>query len=250
MGVISTVKDYFAKRKLEKNTTEVMEKFHVDFKELTGSIEFDLEVRKAKRAKLITDLALKVKSGEIDLGGTEDERQDYPLAVLENYFIDNPRILSIIENIRGQRILTEMMNEFYEEVPDLARIEEKVVAFMRKYRPDGRNPDISPYTSVDKFAMMVDLIQEYTDDPELASDQKYVVKSVYENNTIRRIEEAKGPAAKLRIYDEYIHQFLFGDIQDQDVVIRRFSGEDFAKNRVDPIEVEMKRIYGDEEDQK
>ena len=143
-----------------------------------------------------------------------------------------------------------MMNEFYEEVPDLARIEEKVVAFMRKYRPDGRNPDISPYTSVDKFAMMVDLIQEYTDDPELASDQKYVVKSVYENNTIRRIEEAKGPAAKLRIYDEYLHQFLFGDIQDQDVVIRRFSGEDFAKNRVDPIEVEMKRIYGDEEDQK
>ena len=250
MGVISTVKDYFTKRKLEKNTAEVMGIFYDDFKKLTGSIEFDIEVRKAKRAKLVTDLALKVKSGEIDLGGTEKEKQEDPLAVLENYFKDNPRILSIIENIRGQRLLTEMMNEFYQEVPDLAKIEEKVVTFMRKYRPDGRNTDISPYTSVDKFGMMVDLIQEYTEDPELVYDQKYVVKSVYENDTIRRIEEAKGPAAKLRIYDEYIHQFLFGDIQDQDVVIRRFSGEEFAKNRVDPIEMEIKRIYGNEEEQK
>lgn len=246
MGVISTVKNYLAKRRIERNTKEVMDTFDSDFKELVGSIEFDPEVRKAKREKLLTDLALKVKSGEIDLGGTEEERKNDSLAVLENYFLDNLRILSIIENIRGQRVIAEMMNEFYSDTPNLAQVEEKVVAFMRKYRPDGRNPNISPYTSVDKFGMMIDIIEEYNTDPDLAYDQKYLVRSAYENDTIRRINEAKGPAAKLRIYDEYISQFLFGDIQEQDVVIKQFADEEFAKNRVDPIEVEMKRIYGDE----
>lgn len=224
---------------LESATNKEIEEFEQKLSELQRLRDKDFTI---KGIQLIDELATKVKTNSIDIGGTPEQRSQDPYALMQEYFRSKPEgetIRKLILSKECQQYAAEL-KKWAEPNTERTIIErwddfnEIINRYLQKHPIKDRVLSIKPLTDHEKLkialnivsnASLTDTFEDTTDAFKLDQNLKYSYK-FYLYITIKN---CKSTEEQIALYKNYVKEFLGGAENPEDELIRMLNDSDFAK---------------------
>lgn len=237
MGILSNIRSSLKERKQKRINDEEIKRVINGLKEADSDQITDEESKNLRRQYWVTELAIKVKSGEVKF---EDSKGKDPLEVVESILEPlYPQIKDVGKEIRFTQMFREISDIIEECIMRMGvhkenydRIEKLAIDFYKQYPDDKtRNFNMNPLSDMEIHNIICSYYKKGIDNEEVLEEILKRMEIFTANKVIEKIRNNPSKIEQERMYEEYVRDFLGGVEDSEEYFVSFFEESEFIQKR-------------------